>query len=251
LVNLKGEVIGINTAINSAGQGIGFAIPINMARNIADQLIDKGKVVRGYLGVLPQEVTPDLAEGFGLKDQGGVLIAKVEEGTPAAKAGLQDGDIIIKFGGKDIPNVTKFRQIVADTKVGDKVQIVVLRDKSQKTLNAVIGEMPGETAAKAKDEAEPKAWLGIRKLLAIDSDEAKSAGISEKEGVIIADIEPNSPADDAGLAKGDIIKKINNRTIKNLSDYSSIIKNVAKGERPVIFLIKRGQNTMFVAVKGK
>jgi serine protease Do len=251
LVNLRGEVIGINTAINAAGQGIGFAIPINMAKNIADQLMDKGKVVRGYLGVLPQEVTPELAEGFGLKDMGGVLIAKVEEGTPAAKAGLQDGDIIVKFNGKDIPNLSKFRQIVADSKVGDKVQLVVLRDKARKTLNAVIGEMPGETVVKTKEETEPKIWLGIRKLYAADSEQAKAAGITEKEGAVIADIEPDSPADEAGLAKGDIIKKINNRTIKNLSDYSGIIKDTGKGDKPVIFLVKRGQNTLFVAVKGK
>jgi len=252
LVNLRGEVIGINTAINSAGQGIGFAIPINMARKVADQLVDKGKVVRGYLGVLPQEVTPDLAEGFGIKDLKGVLIAKVEDGTPAAKAGLEDGDIIIQFNGRDIPSVAKFRQIVAEAGVGEKVQITVIREKKQKTLSAIIGEMPGEAAAqKPKDEAEPKAWLGIRKMTAVDSDQAKAAGITEKEGAVIADIEPDSPADEAGLAKGDVIKKINGRAVRNLSDYSGIIKSEAKGEKPVVFLIKRGQNTIFIAVKPK
>ena len=251
LVNLRGEVIGINTAINSAGQGIGFAIPINMAKKIADQLIDHGKVVRGYLGVLPQEVTPELAEGFGLKDLKGILIAKVEEGTPAGKAGLLEGDIIIKFNGQDVPTVAKFRQIVAETKVGDQVKLSILRDKKQKTLSAVIGEMPGETVAKAKDETEPKVWLGIRKLLAVDSEQAKSAGINEKEGVVIAEIEPDSPADDAGIQRGDIIKKINSRLVKNLSDYSGILKSELKGDKPVVFLLKRGQNTLFIAVKNK
>ena len=251
LVNLRGEVIGINTAINSAGQGIGFAIPINMAKKIADQLMDHGKVVRGYLGVLPQEVTPELAEGFGLKDLKGVLIAKVEENTPAGKAGLLEGDIIIKFNGQDVPTVAKFRQIVAETKVGDDVKLTVLRDKKQKTLSAVIGEMPGETVAKAKDETEPKVWLGIRKLLAVDSEQAKRIGITDKEGAVIADLEPDSPADQAGLATGDVIKKINGRTVKNLSDYSSILKSELKGDKPVVFLLKRGQNTLFIAVKAK
>ncbi|MDO9069193.1 MAG: PDZ domain-containing protein, partial [Deltaproteobacteria bacterium] len=251
LVNLRGEVIGINTAVNSAGQGIGFAIPINMAKKIADQLMDHGKVVRGYLGVLPQEVTPELAEGFGLKDLKGVLIARVEENTPAGKAGLLEGDIIIKFNGQDVPTVAKFRQIVAETKVGDDVKLMVLRDKKQKTLSAVIGEMPGETVAKARDETEPKIWLGIRKLLAVDSEQAKRIGITEKEGVVIADLETDSPADQAGLATGDVIKKINGRTVKNLSDYSSILKSELKSEKPVVFLLKRGQNTLFIAVKAK
>ncbi|MBI5804790.1 Do family serine endopeptidase [candidate division TA06 bacterium] len=251
LVNLRGEVIGINTAVNSAGQGIGFAIPINMAKKIADQLIDHGKVVRGYLGVLPQEVTPELAEGFGLKDLKGVLIAKVEEGTPAGKAGLLEGDIIIRFNNQEVPTVAKFRQIVAETKVGDQVKLSILRDKKQKTLSAVIGEMPGETAAKAKDEAEPKIWLGIKKLIAVDSEQAKIAGITEKEGVVIAEIEPDSPADDAGIQRGDVIKKINNKIIRNLSDYSSILNSELKSDKPVVFLLKRGQNTLFIAVKAK
>ena len=251
LVNLRGEVIGINTAINAAGQGIGFAIPINMAKKIADQLMDHGKVVRGYLGVLPQEVTPELAEGFGLKDLKGVLIAKVEEGTPAGKAGLLEGDIIIKFNGQDVPTVAKFRQIVAETKVGDEVKLAILRDKKQKTVSAVIGEMPGEPVAKAKDETEPKIWLGIRKLLAVDSEQAKRIGITDKEGAVIADLEPDSPADQAGLATGDVIKKINSRTVKNLSDYSSILKSELKSDKPVVFLLKRGQNTLFIAVKAK
>lgn len=251
LVNLRGEVIGINTAINSAGQGIGFAIPINMAGKIADQLISNGKVVRGYLGVLPQEVTPDLAEGFGLKNVKGVLIARVEEGTPAGKAGLLEGDIIIKFNGLDVPTVAKFRQIVADSKVGDKVKMDVIREKKQRTLSVVIGEMPGEVVAKAKEEADPRVWLGIRKLLSVDSEQAKGSGINEKEGVVIAEIEPDSPADEAGIQRGDVIKKINGRTIKNLSDYSSILNSELKGNKAVVFLLKRGQNTLFIAVKPK
>lgn len=251
LVNLRGEVIGINTAINSAGQGIGFAIPINMARKIADQLISNGKVVRGYLGVLPQEVTPELAEGFGLKNVKGVLIARVEDGTPAGKAGLLEGDIIIKFNGLVVPTVAKFRQIVADSKVGDKIKMDVIREKKQKTLSVVIGEMPGEAVVKAKEEAEPKVWLGIRKLLSVDSEQARSSGINEKEGVIIAEIEPDSPADEAGIQRGDVIKKINSLTVKNLSDYSSILNRELKGNKAVVFLLKRGQNTLFIAVKPK
>ncbi len=160
LTNIRGEVIGINTAINPAGQGIGFAIPINMAKSVADQLISTGKVVRGYLGVLPQELTADLAEGLGLKNASGVLIAKVEDGTPADKAGLKDQDVIIKFNGQETPNVAKFRQIVADAKVGAKVKIVVFRDKKEKTITAEIGEMPGEQVAQARPEQAGQALAG-------------------------------------------------------------------------------------------
>lgn len=249
LTNIRGEVIGINTAINPAGQGIGFAIPINMARNVADQLIATGKVVRGYLGVHPQELTADLAEGLGLKSAGGVLIAKVAEGTPAEKAGLQDQDVILKFNGQEIPNVPKFQKIVAETKVGTKVKIVVFRDKKEKTITAEIGEMPGEAVAQADQDKQDKPWLGIKEVIAVSSEEARSAGIKDQEGVIIKSIESGSAADDAGLKTGDIIKKIDGQIVRTVKDYNQAVGGKRQANRPIVFLIKRGEAVQFFALK--
>ena len=249
LTNIKGEVIGINTAINPAGQGIGFAIPINMAKSVADQLISTGKVVRGYLGVLPQELTADLAEGLGLKSASGVLIAKVEDGTPADKAGLKDQDVIIKFNGRETPNVAKFRQIVADAKVGAKVKIVVFRDKKEKTITAEIGQVPGDAVTQTDQSKQDKPWLGIKEVISVSSEEARSAGIKDQDGVIIKSIESGSSADDAGLRIGDIIKKIDGQTVRTIQDYNQAIGVKRQGTRPLVFLIKRGEGLRFFAVK--
>lgn len=248
LVNIRGQVIGINTAINPAGQGIGFAIPINMARKVADQLVDKGKVVRGYLGVVPQEVTPELAEGLGLKSgDGGVIVASVQEESPASQAGLEQGDVIIRFDGKEIKNVDRFRQMVAETKVGAKVELVVIRNKKEIKLKATIGELPEDSVAKGEPSREEKPWLGIKRVIAVNSAEAQQMGIREKQGVVIREVESGSPADEAGLKTGDIIKKIDDRTIRGLDDYLAASKS---GEgRTRVLLIKRGENMYFVAVK--
>jgi len=249
LVNIKGEVIGINTAINPAGQGIGFAIPINMARKVADQLMDKGKVVRGYLGVVPQEVTPELAQGLGLKDQTrGVIVASVQEETPASRAGLEPGDVIIRYDGREVPNVDKFRQMVAETKVGEKVDLVVIRDRKEIKLQAVIGELPEEVSLKPGTSKEGGPWLGIKRVLAVNAPEARQLGIREKQGVVIREIESGSPADEAGLMPGDVIKKIDDRNIRGVEDYLAVAKG-GGGDRPRVLLIKRGENMFFVAIK--
>lgn len=249
LVNIRGEVIGINAVTNAEAQGISFAIPINMAREVADQLIATGKVVRGYLGVLPQELTADLADGLGLGNTDGVLIAKVEEGSPADKAGLKDQDVILKFNGQATPTVAKFRQIVAEAKVGSKAQIVFFRDRKERTLSAEIGQMPGEEVAQAGPERQDKPWLGIKEVISAASDEARTAGIKDKDGVVIKTIENGSPADDAGLRSGDIIKKIDNQQIKTVNDFNKAVGGKRQSSRPVIFLIKRGEFNQFFAVK--
>jgi len=253
LVNIRGEVIGINTAINPAGQGIGFAIPINLAGKVKDQLVDKGKVVRGYLGIVPQEITADMAEGLGMKDGAGVIVAKVQEGTPAEKAGLQTGDVIVKFDGKPVRSVKDFRQMVADAAVGSAIKVTVLRDNKEKTIAATLGEMPDESAAKAPRESIEKPWLGIRKVIAAGSDEARALGLREKDGVLLLDIEPGSAADDGGLRKGDVVRKIAGKEVRTLADYEKAVKSLDKTDKPVVFLVKRqdqsGEYALFVAVK--
>lgn len=251
LIDLDGRVTGINTAIFSQSggyMGIGFAIPINMARKVADQLVDKGKVVRGYLGVVPQEVTPDLAEGLGLKDGGGgVIVASVQDDSPASQAGVEQGDVIVRFDGREVRGVDKFRQMVAETKVGSKVELVVVRNKKEIKLRAVIGELPDESAAKVGPTQEDKPWLGIKRVLAANSAEAHQMGIREKQGVVIRELEPGSPADEAGLRAGDVIKKIDDRAVRGLDDYLAAAKS--GGARTRVLLIKRGDNMYFVAVK--
>ncbi|MDI6740468.1 MAG: trypsin-like peptidase domain-containing protein, partial [Candidatus Edwardsbacteria bacterium] len=253
LVNIKGEVIGINTAINPAGQGIGFAIPINLAGKVKDQLVDKGKVVRGYLGIVPQEITADLAEGLGMKEGKGVIVAKVQEDTPADKAGLQTGDVIVKFDGKAVQSVKDFRQMVADATVGSAIRIEVLRDNKERIVTATLGELPDESAAKPPKESIEKPWLGIRKVIAAGSVEAQALGLREKNGVLLLDIEPGSAADDGGLRKGDVVKKIAGKEIKTLPDYEKAVKSLDKTDKPVVFLVKRqdqsGEYTLFVVVK--
>ena len=253
LVNIRGEVIGINTAINPAGQGIGFAIPINLAGRVKDQLVDKGRVVRGYLGVVPQEITADMAEGLGMKGGAGVIVAKVQEGTPAEKAGLQAGDVITKLDGKPVRSVKDFRQMVADAAVGSAIKVTVLRDNKERTITATLGELPDENAAKAPKESIEKPWLGIRKVIAAGSDEARSLGLRDKDGVLLLDIEPGSAADDGGLRKGDVVKKIAGKEVRTLADYEKAVKNLDKTDKPVVFLVKRqdqsGEYALFVAVK--
>jgi len=248
LVNIRGQVIGINTAINPAGQGIGFAIPINMAKRVAEQLIAKGKVVRGYLGIVPQEVSPDLAEGLGLKNANGVIVRSVQDDSPARKAGLEVGDVILKIDSRDIPSIDKFRQMVAEIKVGTKVELSVRRESKDLKLSALIGELPGDDTAAPAPPKEGKPWLGIKRVLAVTSAEARQMGIADKQGVVIRELEAGSAADDAGLRPGDVIKKIDDRNIVSLDDYQAAAKQ-DKGSRPRVLLVKRGENMQFFAIK--
>jgi serine protease Do len=249
LTNIRGEVIGINTAINPAGQGIGFAIPINLARNVAQQLISGGKVVRGYLGVLPQELTADLAEGLGLKDARGVLVARVEDNTPAAKAGLRDQDVIISFDGKETPDVAKFRQLVAEAKVGSRVKITVIRDRREITVTAQIGEIPEEGLASGEEAKSDKPWLGIKEVVSVTSEEARPFNIRDREGVAVKSIDTGSAADRAGLKPGDVIRKIDGQDIRTMKDYKQAMEQKRRGDKPVVMLIKRGDYLQFFAIK--
>ncbi|MRR08810.1 PDZ domain-containing protein [bacterium] len=253
LVNIRGEVIGINTAINPAGQGIGFAIPINLAGRVKDQLVDKGRVVRGYLGVVPQEITADMAEGLGIKAGQGVIVARVQEGTPAEKAGLQVGDVIVKLDGRAVASVKDFRQMVADAAVGAQVRLTVLRDAKEKVVAATLAELPDETAARGEQRQGDKPWLGIRRVAAASSDEARRMGVSDQAGVLLLDVEPGSAADDGGLRKGDVVKKIAGRDIRTPDDYHKAAASLAKTAKPVLFLVRRqdqgGDYTLFVVIK--
>jgi serine protease Do len=248
LVNIRGEVVGMNTAINPAGQGIGFAIPINMARRVADDLIQKGRVVRGYLGIYPQELTPELAESMDVSGVEGILIGQVVEATPAEQAGLKTGDIITKLNGMTVSDVNEFRIRVADLPVGDKIRLDVIRDGDSKRIDVVLEERPDTFVAPAPGEALPEDWAGIR-TEGIDTLAGRRlVDDPGEEGVVVVGVEPGSPADDAGIQTGDVIKEVGNMEIADLEDYVAAVKKY-ETKKAVAILLKRGEQTLYVGVR--
>jgi serine protease Do len=254
LVDLNGKVIGVNTAITTTSggfMGIGFAIPINLARFVAEQLITKGKVVRGYIGIRIQEVTPELAEAYGLDHPYGAVVTDVLNDTPAEKAGLQPGDIIIKFNGEEVKDIAHLRILAAETPPGTKVKIEVVRDDgSHKVLTLTVTEFPEEIASLQGGGETPTeegtTWLGMR-VVSLNSDIAKSSGVEEKEGVFVASVDVDSPAYEAGIRDGDIIKKIGNIKIGNLSDFKRAKKKYKNWKKPVIVRLLKMTNSGWIS----
>lgn len=247
LVNIRGEVIGINTAITSpsgGNVGIGFAIPANIALKVIDELRTKGKVVRGYLGIYLQEITEELKQALNLKSTQGVLVSEVMEDTPASRAGIKNGDVIIEFDGKPVKDMQSFRFQVASTKVGKRVKLKVIRNGKEKELYATIGEYPEKLAAATKEQKSFD--LGL-KVVNLDSPEAGFYNLNVKEGVLVVSVEPDSPASDAGILKGDVILTIGRTRIKNLDDYEQVVSHLKKG-KPVIFHIQRRQRKLYLAL---
>ena len=245
LVNTKGEVIGINTAIVAQGQGIGFAIPIDMAKEIVPQLKGKGRVVRGWLGVMVQKLTPELAESFGRKDATGALVGKVEEGSPADKGGIKQGDIIIQFNRQEVKEMDALPRIVAGTPVGEKVEVVIFREGKKKTLKIKIGELEEEKQLIANKDKEKKLGMVVQN---ITPELANRWGLYEEEGVIVMMVSPDGLADESGIRRGDIIKEVNRKPIKDLEEYQKLIERIDH-DKNILFFIKRGNNTMFVLLK--
>jgi serine protease Do len=244
LFNLHGEVVGINTAIVAAGQGIGFAIPINMAKEILPQLKEKGRVVRGWLGIQIQPWEPGLAEKFGLKEERGVLVGKVIEGDPADRAGMKNGDIILEINGQEVKDTKDLLNKVARLKPGQRVEVVVLRDGKRKTLYVTLGERPSEEQmARRQIQKEDKLGLAVQE---ITPELAKELGLKEPTGVLISEVKPGSPASEAGLRRGDIIHEIEHQKIKDLEDYRRIISHTTK--KSLLLWIQRGKMRKYVVV---
>ncbi|HJX32357.1 MAG TPA: DegQ family serine endoprotease [Thermodesulfobacteriota bacterium] len=245
LVNTKGEVIGINTAIVAQANGIGFAIPSNMAKEILPQLKEKGRVIRGWLGVMVQKVTPELAQSFGLAEGRGALVAQVQEGSPAAKAGIKKGDIIVKFDGKEIKDMDELPRMVAGTPIGKKASVVIFREGKEITVTVPLAEMPEEEKEVITKKSENTLGVMVKD---ITPELANKLGIAEKEGVIVSSIEPGGPAEDVGIMKGDIIKEVNRKQVKNVQEYSEAIGKAKPGEN-ILFFIKRGDDSLFIVLK--
>jgi serine protease Do len=247
LINLKGEVIGINTAIFSRSGtniGIGFAIPINLVKELLPQLRGKGKVTRGYLGVLIQKVTPDIAESLGMDKGYGALVANVSKDGPAERAGVKVGDVIVEFDGKEIKDSGDLPIIVARTPVDKKVRMKVLRDKKEVFLTVSVGELKEEEVAAAVPE---KGELGMT-VQRLTPQIAESLGLEKADGVVVTAVEPGSAADEAGIRRGDVILEVDRKPIRNLDEYKNSIAGIRKG-KGVLFLVRRGESTLFLALK--
>lgn len=248
LVNIKGEVIGINVAIASTtggSQGVGFAIPVNTAKSIIGDLIEGKKVLYGWLGINIQDLDEDLSEYFGLKDRQGVVVVKVLENTPADKAGFKEGDVLITFDSQNIKNVKDLLKKVAQAKVGSLVKVGIIHEGKEKIIEVEIGERPGELDEFGRVSATT--WRGIE-VQEITPEIARRYRLGDEQGVIISEVEPNSPADEAGLQRGDIIYSINRKLVKSVEDYNNITKSI-KG--PVIVRTNRGFTVVKEAEKEK
>ena len=244
LFNMEGEVIGINTAIIAQGQGIGFAIPVNMAKELLPQL-KQGKVVRGWLGLMIQDITPQLAESFGLKNDKGVLISDIVKGSPAEKAGLMRGDVILRFNDKEIENAHRLSQLAAATAPGTLTNVDLLRNGQENTIALKVGTMPEETQ-KLTSPAEESDW-GIM-IQELTPQLAQQLGLDpETTGVVISNIKEGSPAAEAGLRPGDLITEVNRKAVDNLSDYQQALKKIKKGDH-LLLLIKRTTGSFYTVL---
>jgi serine protease Do len=268
LVNLRGEAIGINTAINAQGQGIGFAIPINLVRHVAEQLVASGKVVRGFLGVVPGELTPALAETYGVASDAGIVVQEVSEDSPASQAGIHPGDIITAFDEARVRDVTGFRLKVADTPVDKRVRVALLRDGRPTSVSVTLANrevMLAQATGPARNdgggivdspEAASPSDLGVT-VRALKADEREALG-TRARGVLVTGVEEGGPADEAGIEEGDLILEANGRAIAGPNDLGAAVRAAKPAGRPMRVRIGQvnwntGQmgNTQYVAVKLK
>ena len=248
LLNMNAEVIGINTAIVAQGQGIGFAIPVNLAQSVVAQLKERGSVTRGWMGVGIQDLTPDLAQYYGLKDQKGVLVTQVFPGDPADRAGLKVKDVITSVGGKPVASGRELSAAVASMPVGKDVPVKILRDGKEQNLTVQISERkdPEEQAARGGQTPEGDE-LGIR-AADLNPESARRFGLDESErGVVIAAVRPGSKADQGGLQQGDVVKEINRAPVQSVKELKAEFNKAKPGEA-VSILVKRA-NAGFVVVK--
>ncbi|MCX8084187.1 MAG: DegQ family serine endoprotease [Calditerrivibrio sp.] len=246
LLNIYGDVIGINTAIIASGQGIGFAIPANMAKPIIEQIINKGKVDRSWIGVGIQDMTPELAKSMGVKIDHGVVINKVYPNSPAKKAGLQEGDVIIKCNNEKIITSSDLQKIVVNSKIGSEIKCTVIRDSKEFTVKIITEKMPDdETIAKESMQEYKDERLGI-KVRNLQPEEADQ--FNHKNGVIVVDVVTNSLGETVGIAEGDLIISINRKQIRNIKEFSVVMKSFPKGAI-INLMVEREGDTFFIAVR--
>ncbi len=249
LFNLRGEVVGINTAIIQGGQGIGFATPVHLAKSVLGQLREKGKVTRGWLGVYIQRLTPDVADTLNVPGKKGALVADVTKEGPAEKSGIRSGDVIVSFDGKEVADEHDLPHIVAATKPGRKVDVVVIREGKEVKIPVTIAEMEPEAGQRRAGAPDLSKGLGLT-VQDITPEIARHMNLENRKGVLVSSIEPGSPAEDAGFREGDVIRAINRTPVKDSEDFEARMKDV-KDDKTVLFLVERGEGRIFLAVKNR
>jgi serine protease Do len=249
LINDRGELVGINTAIISHGsggsQGIGFAVPANLARNVMDQVLKNGHVTRAYLGIYPQDVTPAMAKAFGEKDSQGIVVGDVSANSPAQKAGIQRGDIILQINGKPVTDSNQLRMSVSMMQPDTDLKLRILRNGTERDETVKLAEMPTETAKVESNDQEggSKALEGVE-VSNLNASIAHELNIpSSTKGVVVTDIDPASKMADSGLQKGDVIQEVNHQAVTNVSEFQSAIRKA--GSEPLL-LVNRDGRTLFL-----
>lgn len=243
LLSAEGKVVGINTAIISSGQGIGFAIPVNQAKKIMEQLRTKGKVVRGWIGITPQAITADMAEALKLPAPEGIIIANVVKGEPGDRAGIQVGDIVVAFGGRKIVDLKDLFDAVADAPVGQETEIVLLRNSSVKTLRLAVGQRPEAGAASRMEKRDDSLGLKVAELPGRTKQDLEVSG-----GVLVEEVASGSMADRADLSKGDVILKVNGRDVHGVGDFNVILESFKK-DRVLVLYVRRGDRAFFTTLR--
>ena len=252
LINTRGELVGINTAILSrsgGSQGIGFAISINMAREVMEKIIKHGRVVRGWLGVAPQDLDQQMAELFEVEGTDGIVITQVVEDSPAEKGGLERDDIIIRFDDQEVQGVIAFRRIVANIEPGSSVEIEVLRDGKKKTLDVEIGELEeaGRQEERWEDDASSPLFVGVS-IEVLDDYHRRDLDVPrELSGLIVTEVDPTSYAAEAGLSPGDVIVEINRRKVESIGDFNTVMER--SRDDKVLLLVYRGGGHLYIVIK--
>jgi S1-C subfamily serine protease len=249
LCNIRGEAIGINTAINTSGQGIGFAIPINLAKHVAEQLVAHGTVKRAMMGVTLANMTPEIAEGFGLGDQQGVIIQNVFKGSPAEKAGLERNDVIVDLNGSPVTDRDKFRLKIADTPSGTKVKLGYLRDGKKLATEVMLTDRDDNLAnngVQAPTQGTDTDDIGMSVR---DMTPSERAELKLDSGVRVTDVADGSEAEDKDIQPGDVIEEVNRVPVKNAADFKAQVAKVRKAGKPVVMIVNRNGGTRFETLK--
>lgn len=248
LIDMQGKVVGINTAIVASGQGIGFAIPINLAHGIIDQLKTKGSVTRGWLGVVIQDLSEEMADYYGIPDKKGIMVMEVMPGNPAEAAGIQPKDIIVEINGQPVVTSRDLTNLVAGLNVGEKTKVVLIRNGKKQSVQVEIAKRPDDTTqlASGSPEKSSEDELGIR-VSNLTPELAKRLNTTQMDGVVIEQVNPDGKGAEAGLTPGDIIKEINHIPIKNTKDYASAISKIKKSEAIQMFIWR--SNAGFLVIK--
>lgn len=252
LVDLHGDLIGVNTAILSGGggnEGVGFAIPIDMARNVMQQIVDHGKVIRGHLGVMIQGVDPDMAKQFGLSQGGGALVGDVTPGSPAAKAGIQRGDVILELNGKPVTSQDELSVRISETPPGTPVHLKIFRNGQSQNVTVTLNQLTEKEEQAATGESAGAALTGVQ-VENLSQQDAQQLGLpATTQGVVVTQVDPSSQAAAADLERGDVIQEVNRKPVRNMQQYREAMASA--GNQAVLLLVNRAGTTHFIVVQPK